>query len=555
MNHSLKPKRPTPLNSLTASALRIKNQKMEKRLTLGSSDWQSDAWDLYEQVGEQRFLATTLANRMSQAYFYVGELTDDLDDPVETEEETLKQVLAGVGHNAAGLAQIIQRLGLNLFIAGEGWLAGIPRDMMPDTVAIAAPSGRENPPLPAWLDGLYDDEDIDIMDLEWRMLSVDEVSTTPTDAVKLILGEDDNSTLEVDPEDIYLFRIWRPHPRRAWEADSPTRSSLPVLRELAGLTMHVSAQVDSRLAGAGVLIVPQSAQDALRQSMADPETGEEPPEDAFTDALIEAMVTPISDRSSASAVVPLVLTVPDQSADKFRHISFASELDNEARELRSEAIHRLAIGQDAPPELLLGTAGMNHWGAWLVNEDTVTTHLEPPLALICDALTTQYLWPVMYALGYTEEEVKRHVIWYSVEHMIVRPNRGRDALALYEKGELDGKSLRETLGFGEDDAPEEASEMPPAVALAMDMVRNAPSLASDPGLPALIAQIQEALDGSPGDSGDAAGGTGGEGAAGPSEDAPEGSEGQESGGGADDPDAPPSIPETDDAPAPVEVVG
>src|SRR5690625_2007773 len=219
--------------------------------------------------------------------------------------------------------------------------------MMPDTVAIAAPSGRENPPLPAWLDGLYDDEDIDIMDLEWRMLSVDEVSTTPTDAVKLILGEDDNSTLEVDPEDIYLFRIWRPHPRRAWEADSPTRSSLPVLRELAGLTMHVSAQVDSRLAGAGVLLVSQSAQDALRESSAGPEAGEESAEDAFTATLIGAMVRPVADGSSASAVVPLVRTVRDQLADKFRHISVASELVNEAGELRSEDIHRLAIVQDA----------------------------------------------------------------------------------------------------------------------------------------------------------------------------------------------------------------
>src|SRR5690625_7425321 len=125
---------------------------MEKRLTLGSSDWQSDAWDLYEQVGEQRFLATTLANRMSQAYFYVGELTDDLDDPVETEEETLKQVLAGVGDNDAGLSQIIQRLRLNLVIAGEGWLARIPIDKMAGKVGIEVQRACENPHLPEWLD-------------------------------------------------------------------------------------------------------------------------------------------------------------------------------------------------------------------------------------------------------------------------------------------------------------------------------------------------------------------------------------------------------------------
>lgn len=535
--------RPKPLNSLTASAMRLKSGKVGTRATLGSENWQSDAWDLYEQVGEQRFLATTLANRMSQAYFYVGELTDNLDDPVETEQEVLKQVLAGVGHNAAGLSQIVQRLGLNLFIAGEGWVAGIPSHLIPDSLSESA-SGRDAPPLPNWLGDLVTEGDINIMDLEWRALSVDEISSTPGGAVELKLGAGQESHIEVDPEDLYLFRVWRPHPRRSWEADSPTRSSLPVLRELAGLTMHVSAQVDSRLAGAGVFIVPQSAQEALRASSQDSDNPDDAAADPFTEALIDAMITPISDRGSASAVVPLVLTVPDQSAEKFRHITFSSPLDAEARELRNEAIHRLAIGQDAPPELLLGTSGMNHWGAWLVNEDTVTTHLEPPLALICDALTTQYLWPVMEALGYPEDEIKKHVIWYSVEHMVTRPNRGRDALSLYEKDELSGKALRETLGFGEDDAPPRTSQLPLEVSLALDMLRQAPTLAMTPGLPTLIADLKAALD----DSGEA-----GETAAPPvieeetpSEEVPE---------DRNSPDADPSIPETSDDPAPVEVVG
>src|SRR3546814_19565748 len=84
--------------------------------------------------------------------------------------------------------------------------------------------------------------------------------------------------------------------------------------------------------------------------------------------------------------------------------TFHTPFDEETRELREEAIRRLALGQDAPPELLLGVGNMNHWGAWLVQADTINTHVEPPLARFCDAATTQFLRPVLEARGIAEPE-------------------------------------------------------------------------------------------------------------------------------------------------------
>src|SRR5699024_10532872 len=129
--------------------------------------------DMYDLVGEQRFLASTLANRMSQARFYVGTLTpDDTDEPDPVEDDTLTGILRAVGHNAAGLAQVVQRLGVNLFVSGDGWLVGIPRDLIPqDDPVDIAPGGRESPSSP--LSSLGTDESgIDLSDLEWRMLSI-----------------------------------------------------------------------------------------------------------------------------------------------------------------------------------------------------------------------------------------------------------------------------------------------------------------------------------------------------------------------------------------------
>lgn len=496
--------RPRPLRTLLAAATKLTGSKSINSAHVkgggASTGWQADAWDAFDQVGEERFLATTLAGRMAQARFFVGVLNDDPNEPPSSVSElpegtdpglraasaAAMEAFATLNDSPTAMGQRVSRMGVNLFVAGEVMLVGIPRYLL-DPVA--------DRPDPA--DGILPGDgagELELGDLDWRVLSVDEIDTSGRDGMVVlrnasVTGDD----LSVSGDDLAQIRIWRPHPRHWWEPDSPTRSSLPVLRELIGLTMHVSAQVTSRLAGAGLLLVPQEAEDAVRaQAGGD---GIDASDSPFTDALVEGMVTPIGDRSNASAVVPLTLTVPGDTIEQFRYLSFNAPLDAEARELRDEAIRRLALGQDAPPELLLGVGGMNHWGAWLVREDVVTTHLEPPLALICDALTTQFLWPVLEQQGVNPELAERLVVWYSVEHMIVRPNRGQDAVNLYDRGELSGRALRDETGFSESDAPKLEDSIPIDVAVetALDMLRAAPSLAQTPGLPALVAQIREVL--------------------------------------------------------------
>lgn len=485
--------RPAPLTTLMASAQRLTQQKLERRSGIPrQSQWQEDAWDMYDLVGEERFLATTLANRVAQARLYVGRLAENPTDPPEpVDDPRLQGILDAIGDSPVARMQLVQRLAVNLFVAGDGWLCGIPRHLIPLTLRNQTSlEVQEIEPLP--------DQGLVVDDLEWRMLSVSEVSSS-AGQITLKFGESVEEWVNCSPDDVFLVRVWRPHPRRAWEADSPTRASLPVLRELVGLTMHISAQVDSRLAGAGLLVIPQSAQRAMNLAAGlDEETAATT--DSFTEALLEAMTVPISDRASASALVPLVVTVPDEAAGLFNYMTFAKPLDTESRPLRDEAIRRLALGQDAPPELLLGMSGMNHWGAWLVREDVVTTHIEPPLALICDALTTQYLWPVLeentspVESPTQTERVHDLVIWYDVSHMVMRPNQADDAKELHSRGVLSDDALLDATGFSDQDKSAMAQQ-PVEVAMALELVKSSPGLMSSPGLPAVVAQIRAALNG------------------------------------------------------------
>ena len=484
-------------DSLVASATRLTSASLtdshgKKR---GSGEqWQEDAWEMYDLVGEMRFLVNVLASQASKARFYVGVLSDDpTEPPVPTTDARLTNALEAIGDGPTGLSQLIKRLYVNLQVPGDGWLVGIPKGMMPEErrkrAALIDADGApvEAPPMESLAD-------VNLDDLVWRMLSVTEVKFDGDDVV-LALGDGKADEVTTTPDEVIMIRVWGSHPRRAWEADSPTRSALPVLRELVGLTMHISAQIDSRLAGAGIIIAPESAARAAKIALGlDPDG----PDDPFTDALIKAMMTPISDRANASAYVPLVWTVPDAAAPSFRYLDQGDRvLDVAAKDMREEAIRRYALSADAPPDLLLGLGGMNHWGAWLVQEDVVRAHLEPSLALVADALTTQYLRPVMEEIGtYEEGTIENHVVWYDVEHLIVRVSKRDDAREAYRDGVISAAAYRDAAGFSEDDAPEVADD-DPAVTLALEMVAKAPSLAQNPGIPELVAQLREVLEGGP----------------------------------------------------------
>lgn len=436
-----------------------------------AAPWQADAWDMYRLVGEVRFLTNVLASQGAKAKFYVGTLNPDPTlPPIPTTDKRLQDALEAIGDGPTGLAQIVKRLLMNLGVAGDGWLIGIPEWLMPDWEGPKPEEGVEP----------------SLDDLAWRMLSVTEVMQDGEEYV-LKLGRDDTDKVRARPSDLYMIRVWNPDPAESWEADSPIRSSLPVLRELVGLTMHIAAQIDSRLAGAGVLLAPQSAADAARRAANLPENSEEDP---FTDSLIEGMMTPIRDRSNASAYVPLVWTVPDASVANFKHLSFGGTLDSSADDMRTESIRRYALGADAPAELLLGVASMNHWGAWLVKEETVRTHLEPPLAVVADALTSQYLHPIMKAMNaWTDDVVEEHVVWFDVEDLIVEPSRKDDAMGLFEAGIINDKAVREAYGYTDADAPPWA-KLGDAQRIVFEMVRQTPTLMVNPGLQVVLEQIE-----------------------------------------------------------------
>lgn len=458
--------------------------------------WQQAAWEMYDEIGELHSAVGWLAHSLSRARLYAADLPEGgapEGDPAPTENAQAIAALDELFGGAAGHPQMLSRFAIHLTVPGESYLIGLDLD--------AADAGGDDqaPPQPTPLgpDGAPAG---DGPRRRWLVASTDEFETS-NGKVTVRLPDSDRQ-VEVDLERSAVIRLWRPHARRAWDADSPTRACLPALRELVTTSARINADLESRLAGAGLLVMPASATVARQGSADDGDNGgEQLVDDADYATLIEAMVTPISDRDSASAVVPILVRVDDSAVDKVRHISFATPLDGNVQGLREAAIKRLALGLDVPPEVLLGLTDANHWTGWQIEESAVKLSVEPLLTLIVNALTEQYLRPALRALGVANPE--RYGIWYDVSELVLRPNRFEQAYKLWQDGLVGAAAVLREGGFAPEDVPNSTEA---ARHLLLELVRaNVSPDVARPYLLALGLPAPDALDGEVGDAAPAAG--------------------------------------------------
>jgi hypothetical protein len=293
---------------------------------------------------------------------------------------------------------------------------------------------------------------------DWFVIAATEISRKGDDTFTIGTGSD---KIEADTNDSMVIRIWRPHPRQPKKSTSPSRAVLPILSEIERLTMHVAAQLDSRLTSSGMLILPSQFSfptlPSRKLNAGDPDTGEavasqvSNPAQAFADLLVEIASIAIDDPSDASAKVPIVTQVDGEYIDKVQFLKFWTDLDEHAIELRTEAIRRLALGLDMPPEVLTGTADTNHWAAWQIDEAAIKSHSEPLLKVITSSLTVGYLRPVLESLGMDPDEAETFAIAADTADLRLRPNRSKEAMELYDRGVLSKVAVVRENGFDETD--------------------------------------------------------------------------------------------------------
>lgn len=390
----------------------------------GTRKWQREVWDYYDQVGPLHYAGTYVGNCLSRIRLTValpdkegvpGPVFDEDGIPTHPQAEEALALVRELSSFTAGQSQTMRALGLNSFIAGECYLLGVGEG-----------AARQ-----------------------WEVLSVDELrpkrDKRPNGPRYERIDAPGANPVDV-PADAVVFRIWTPHPRWSMLADAAGRALRDAFEEFVLLTREVRGQALSRLAGAGILIVPSEV-DYPDDDNAD-ENSEEG--DSFTRDLIRTLSTAISDKATAAAVTPFVLRPGYDYADRIRHVAFVRPLDEKTIERRRETVMSIAQGVDLPVEVLTGHAQTTFSNAWAIDESLFKAHIEPKVQTLVDGLTVGYL---RLALPGTEL-----IVWYDPSALVIHPDRSVVATQAYDRRAISGSSYRGVLGFSESDAPDDAEK-------------------------------------------------------------------------------------------------
>ena len=423
-------------NALTASAYKIRRGQSAAAGALGDINVKqasSRAFYYYDTVGEVKYASQFYARMLAPLELYAAEMKENTRsgkiEIVRTENPQAIAALERVQDPGGGRQGLQSAYGRLMFLTGEALLF------------VSQKEGEERE--------------------QWEMLSTDELRVSadgksysrlrePSSAEELYQEPGDDDYVPINAKTAVAYRLWKAHPRHSGLPDAPLASALDIAEELLGLTQAIRARIKSRLAGNGLLLIPEE----VSPKPPAPEGDEDPKADPFMEDLIRHITASIVDEGSASAVAPIIIRGPAEFLEKIRHLQLVdpTQLYPEVG-LRNEARERLAVALDMPVEALLGYRDSNHWSAWLVDEQGWKSHGQPIADQFVGDLSSAYFRPELEKEGVPDWE--KYLIWYDPAGVVNHPNKSQDAKDVHRAGALSDEALRDATGFDEDDAPSE----------------------------------------------------------------------------------------------------
>lgn len=408
-------------NSLVASAA-ILTGKAPSKAKLDTAAWQQLAWSFYDDVGELRFGVNWLANALSRVNLIAavppknqGEEPTPIDLKEKPGLQAQVDLVAEIAGGVTGQGQLLAALTRSLVVPGLGYIHATAENQT-DSFST------------------------------WRALSNDEAKRS---GEKLQVADPETGEFTDLGSNDLLIKVWRAHPRKSWEPDSPVRAVLSSLNEIKLLSMRVAADARSRLVGAGLLLMPDEARFPAGQTGT--EDGDVAADsDDFIQVLIQVGGVAIQDPDSPAARTPLVATMPGEFLATVQHLKFGTSFDDNLLTLREAAVKRLALGLDMPPEVMLGLGQTNHWSAWQINEEAITLQVEPLAETICHALTIGFLQPALVSAGFDKNTA---IVWYDTTDLTNRPDLTAAATTAHSDQMISDAAYRRYIGVEEQDAP------------------------------------------------------------------------------------------------------
>jgi hypothetical protein len=414
---SVLPPRP---DVLTASAKVIQaNQGTNADRLFAYESWQTEAWGFFDNLGELHYaVGDWLANAMSRVRLTAAEQVPGGDEPQPLDDGPAADLVEQLGGGIAGRAAILKSLAVQLSIPGEGWLV----------------AERDDPRIP-------------VAQADWSVKSTEEIRPRRGQGGGYEVRVDDSAWRTLGPESLPV-RVWDPHPRWSWKADSPARAAIPIMRTIDLLKRRIIATLVSRLAMNGILLIPQDGTitvPAPYQDAADP----------FVEMLLDIAGKNIREPGGATASIPIPVKFPSEFIEKWKHLTFGDGLDEHLINEREKELGRLATSLNMPAEVLKGLGETSHWNAWMIDEAGIKLHISPVCETAVGGITTGYLVPMLKSAGadLVGPNGGRIVVWYDTSELTARPDKSEKVQVAYDRVEVSGTALRRESGLDESDKP------------------------------------------------------------------------------------------------------
>jgi hypothetical protein len=434
--------------ALNAAGLRVTPD--DSRATLRAiatlkQPWQRLAWNYRDMIGELRFALQYRARAISRMRFYIAEIQPGSDDePVAVDLRNDED------------PEVAKRVSLpeDLCAAAEAELARLPLDTGMSFLGVW--SENFDVAGECWLYGYVDDGGIE----HWAVKSSLEIEVSPDGSNVFMIdatAPGQRRKLDLSEEGREeLYRLWVPHPVNGVLSDSALRASLDTLEDIVSTGREMRAASRSRFASNGVWMLPFGM--FLANGTKNEINLEDPESNSFAADLTGAILAPISNEGDAGAMAPVIITgtKEDIAAAKDSFVRFDREDSPTLIAKLQAALTRMGNSLDIPPEVITGMAEVNHWTAWQIDSSTARHHIEPSARIMADAITTSFIRAALLKLGFPPADVQRLRVWFTLGSLTENPNRRQDAIDAHDRGAIGNKSLRDALGFGDEDAPSQS---------------------------------------------------------------------------------------------------
>ncbi len=428
-------------NALTSAAQSLKAGR--GIITPRYDRWQDEAWAYWQELGELYYGVRWLSEMLSRIRLVAATVPEEPgDEPAMVETGgTPVELVARFAGGVGGQAEILRRLTVQLSVPGEGWLVGEPAaGDRPDRWSVrSADEIRTSLRRPGRNGGSVGRR------AGSSLLSGRAATDTLIEVVDETQPPGKQARWRVLPDDALVNRVWNPHDRWWAQPDSPVRHALSTARKLQLANQYIQAQFLSRLASAGLVVIPQEVDFPVSEQF-----------EGLPDAVIREWIataeTAIQNPGSAAAIVPILMQLPSDLVEKIKHVDFTTAFDQKALEKREAAVRELATVLDLPAEVLLGMGDVNHWGQWQLEESGIKVHIAPRIETICHAFTEGWYRPMLAEAG---EDPTKFLVWYDPSEIVVRPDKSEKVVIAYDRGEASGSALRREQGLDEADKPED----------------------------------------------------------------------------------------------------